>query len=238
MNPTPTQTEKLEAYASHLLDAFIGLREKYALLAPMLFNEEVVGSRGAFKQNRGFKILQRSLFLACAQDIAKLCFDKHDRTPSILKIISALENASLRSNLEEKFAACTAPFIEDESDPEILEALAAFETWERSQLRAQFLCLYAELTEKWHTLSTSEAAKGFHTIRDKVSAHTEVQYLIDKYQPVDIAELGIKWKDIGGTIESMQRIVEIIGLIVRNAGFAWDSLDEHLSVAATDFWGN
>lgn len=37
----PTQIQKIEAHASHLLDAFITLRERYALLDPMLFDPDV-----------------------------------------------------------------------------------------------------------------------------------------------------------------------------------------------------
>jgi hypothetical protein len=236
MNPIAAQTIKIEAHASHLLDEFIKLREKYALLAPMLFSEDVVRARGSHKQSRGFKILRQSLFLSCAQDIGKLCFDKHPTTPSIHNLMEALEDKLLRASLEEKFAACIAPSIDEESDPEVLQALAVFEAHESDQQRAQFIQLYAESVEKWQALSASSVTKGFLTIRDKVSAHTELKFLVDKYKLVDIGGLGIKWRDIAGTLDVMQRLVEILGLLVRNAGFAWDSLDAHLSMAARDFW--
>jgi AbiU2 len=74
------------------------------------------------------------------------------------------------------------------------------------------------------------------TIRNKVSAHTEVQYVADKYQFVDIAALGIKWGDLGKVVETMQTLVELLGLLIRNACFAWDKLDAQLSKAASAFW--
>ena len=58
----PTQIEKLQASANHLLDAFIELREKYALLEPMLISEMVQKERGSGRQARGFEILKYSLF--------------------------------------------------------------------------------------------------------------------------------------------------------------------------------
>jgi len=63
-----------------------------------------------------------------------------------------------------------------------------------------------------------------------------VRFVADKYQLVDIGTLGIKWGDLRRNIETMQRLVELLGLIVRNAGFAWDSLDAQLSNASTGFW--
>lgn len=115
--PMPTQIEKMEAHAGHLLDVFIGLRERYALLHPMLFDQGTIGARGSGEQSRGFGILRRSLFLSCAQDIAKLSLDADERAPSILKIINALEDESLRRELEDRYARWVLPPIEDEADP-------------------------------------------------------------------------------------------------------------------------
>jgi hypothetical protein len=36
----------------------------------------------------------------------------------------------------------------------------------------------------------------------------------------------------------MQRLVELIGFIVRNASFAWDMLDRQLREAARGFWSS
>lgn len=232
----PTQTEKLEAHASHLLDAFIQLRQKYAILDPMLFDKTVVAANGSGKRAKGFGILKHSLFLSCAQDIAKLMFDDDPRTPSLKNNIRALTDDALRHTFREQFAIWKIPLAEDETDPEILEALRRIELREEVQRRAQFDELYCEATRLWAALSTNPTIESFKTIRDKVSAHTEVRLVVDKYQFVDIGTLGIKWGDIKATIKQMQRLVEIVGLLIRNAGFAWDSLDDQLKHASLGFW--
>jgi hypothetical protein len=233
----PTQIDKLEAHASHLLDAFISLRQRYSILNPMLFDETVVATQGSGKRAMGFSILKHSLFLSCAQDIAKLTLDDDPRTPSLNNHIRALTDDVLRRTLREQFAIWKIPLAEDETDSEVLEALRRMELREEAQRRAQFDDLYCEATALWAALSTSPTIKSFKTIRDKVSAHTEVRLIADKYQFVDIGTLGIKWGDIKAAIEQMQRLVEIIGMLIRNAGFAWDSLDEQLKHASEDFWG-
>jgi AbiU2 len=232
----PSQIQKLEARASHLLDAFIALRERYALLHPMLFDASVSKARGSLKQARGFKILRHSLFLSCAQDIAKLALDSDKRTPSIHNVVGALEDTSLRKELEDRYSVWVVPSIDNETDPEIVLALKEMEKQERKERRVQFTEHYAELVRLWASVSTSKAMEGFANVRDKVSAHTEVRFVADKYQLIDIAALGIKWGDLRQTIESMQRLVELIGFIVRNAGFAWEALDGQLSAAALNFW--
>lgn len=232
----PTQIDKLEAHASHLLDEFIRLRERYALLDPMLFQEEVPKLRGTGKQWRGFVILRQSMFLSCCQDIAKLSTDSDDRTPSIQNLLVALSNERIRSELRDRFAAQHAPLAEPETDPEILEALRHIDLREEVENRSKFDNTYTEAVTRFTELESSPAMASFRTVRDKVSAHTEIRFVADKYQLVDIASLGLKWGDLRTTIAEMQHLVAALGLLIRGAGFAWEMLDEQLSQASIEFW--
>ncbi|MEJ2471803.1 MAG: hypothetical protein P8Y96_11900 [Desulfuromonadales bacterium] len=54
----PTQIEKIQAHSEHLLDAFLMLLERYAILSPMLFDEEICRQHGRGKKARGFEILR------------------------------------------------------------------------------------------------------------------------------------------------------------------------------------
>lgn len=226
----PTQIEKLEAYASHLLDAFILLRERYAILHPMLFDEAVVTRHGAKARARGFDILLHSLFLSCAQDIVKLSMDNDERSPSILRLVRAVTDEKLRAEFRTRYANWAISPIMDQ-DPEIVAALEKMQVRDQSERGEHFNNLYCELTELWTQLSTSPEIKAFQTVRDKISAHVEVRHSADKYHFVDVSKLGLKWGDLSQTIERMQRLVELLGLLVRNAGFAWEMLDEQLDTA-------
>jgi len=232
----PTHIERLEAHASHLLDAFIQLRERYALLEPMLFDESMPKERCSGNQARGFCILKHSLFLSCSQDIANLTLDDDDKTPSLHNLIRAITDDVIRKELQNRFAIWKIPSIEEQTEPEIIEALHRIELREEAERREQFEKLYCEAMAIWAELSTSKKIKAFRIVRDKVSAHKEVRYVADKYQFVDIGTLGIKWGDLRSTIDRMKRLVELMGLLVRNAGFAWDMLDEQLSMASKGFW--
>lgn len=232
----PQRIEKLEAHAGHLLDAFIQLKERYALLHPMLFDEKVVAEHGARQRARGFAILKHSLFLSCVQDIAKLCLDKADRTPSIRKLVAALEDERVQVELRRRFSVWILPLAESEADPEVREALKRIELDEQALRQSQFNDLLSRLFESFRKLETSQAMLGFVTIRDKVSAHTEIQLVADKYQFVDIGELGVKWGDLRQTIDAMQQLVACLGMLIRNASFAWDSLDSQLTGWSEDFW--
>lgn len=233
----PAQIDKVQAHAGHLLDAFILLRERYALLEPMLFNEEVVKDMGSGPRFRGFRILKNSLFLSCAQDIAKLTLDDDPRTPSLGNLVRALSDDRLRVHLKDQYAQWKAPFVEEETDTEILEVIHAWEVRQEQDRREEFDRLAAEANQLWTDLSSSELIKGFRTIRDRVTAHTEVRLVADKYQFVDVGALGIKWGDLRVVIKDMQRLVELLGQLIRTAGFAWEVLDAQLEKASSGFWG-
>ena len=232
----PSQSEKLEAHASHLLDAFIRLLERYAMLEPMLFDPEVPKQRGSGAQARGFLTLRHSLFLSCAQDIAKLTLDSDNRTPSIKSLMKTLDDPDLCKVLREKYAIWVIPSVEAETDPEISAALERMELREQAERRVQFDEILENAKRNWSTLEVEPYLSGFLTIRDKVSAHTEVLLVADKYQFVDIGTLGIKWSDMKRAIEAMQSLVEDLGFVIRNAGFAWDMLDGQLVKASKAFW--
>jgi uncharacterized protein (DUF2132 family) len=230
----PTELEKLQAYASHLLDDMIRLREKYAMLEPMLFDQDVAGTWGAGQRAKGFVTLQGALFFSCAQDAAKIATDRDNRVPSLHNILAKLDKEDLREELREEFADWKLTINED--DPSVAAALKRMELREGQQRREKFDALYAELVSRWKTLKKSAELEGLQTIRDKISAHTELRCHVNEYKRVDLSGIGLKWGDLKRVIQELQELVELTGALVRNASFAWEMLDEQLSGAATSFW--
>lgn len=231
------QLLKIQAHAEHLLDGFIGLRERYVMLSPMLFNRDVIDSYGKGSKARGFRIIKNNLFLFCCQDIAKLCLDAYDTSPSIKTIVERLASQpALAKELEDQYAVWFIEPPATEKDSAVLSALAKMKAREEQERRVKFQELLSELNSHWSSLSTSSTLSAFKTIRNKAAAHIDVHLVAGKYQLIDIGTLGIKWKDLSETITSMQRIVELVGLIVRSASFSWDSLDHQLEKASVGYW--
>jgi hypothetical protein len=232
----PSRVEKLRAYTSHLLDAFIRLRERYAMLEPLIFDKAVVTAYGGKSKSYGFRILRDSLFLSCAQDIAKLCFDGDERSTSIAKLVEQTADPDVLGELKDAFVNWRLPNMNRGIDPEVLAAVERIHLRENDERRGQYDELRTELETLWMKLAESKVTNSFRTIRDKIAAHTEIKFLADKYQVVDFSSLDLKWGNMKETIDIMQRVVELLQLLVRNAGFAWDMLDEQVADAATEFW--
>lgn len=230
------QIKQLKAHAEHLLDAFLILRETYAILEPMIFDEKVCHLRGNGKQSRGFLILRNSLYLSCVQDIAKLTLDSDQRSPSIINLVSALKLSNLRDELREEYSNWLVPEYDMETDPAIIKALQKMKVREQQDRRDDFDRLYEEIEERWVLLSECRSMGSFLTIRDKISVHKEVHLVADKYQFVDIETFGLVWDDLRYAICQMQRLVEILQLLIRNSGMAWDLEEERFTTLGKDFW--
>ncbi|MBC7698231.1 MAG: hypothetical protein H7Z70_07685 [Bacteroidia bacterium] len=231
----PSDIAKLEAHAEHLLDGFITLRERYAMLRPMLHNKDVVENKGSKKQYRGFIIIRNALFLFCCQAIVNLCFDKDVRCPSISQTITKLENNLLRAKFKKKYSDWTAPVI-GEQEPEILKILELMEKNEKLEREVAFDNHFQELLALWASFSTSKSALSLEKIRNKVAAHTDISLIDGKYKLFDISSLDLQWDDIKMTITDMQTIIDLINLLVRNSGYHWVTLDEILCKTVNDYW--
>lgn len=233
----PTKYEKLEAHSKHILDDFIRLRERYAMLDPMLFNHEVVQNWGQNQGGRGFKILVDSLFLSCAQDIAKICFDNDCRSPSIISMINSLEEQHIVLHFRKKYSLPHMSPIKT-NDPLVKEYHDKNKKRRAEEALMQFDSLVIEIKQRWNDIESNQSLLAFQKIRDKITAHSELMYCHENesYDHLNITQLHLKWGDFKNTLEEIQKIIELIGNIFRCSSFAWETLDSQLATAARGFW--
>lgn len=232
----PSQIERLEALAGHMLDSYLTLCERSAMLQPLLSDQGVVECYGSGLRKRGFHALRTSLFMSCVQDIAKLVSDKDDKAPSLRNFVAALNSDVLVQQLRDRYAQRVAPLATEESDPELLDALKLLGAQEETERRVEFDSHLRELRDWWSKNECSKTVQACRVIRDKVTAHTEIKYVLDRYVTVDIAALDLKWSDVKNFTLELRTPVAAIGILIRCAGFAWEMLDEQLHTAAKNFW--
>lgn len=232
----PSQIDRLEALSGHMLDSYLTLCERSAMLQPLLFDPGVVECYGSGLRSRGFHALRTSLFMSCIQDIAKLVSDKDEKAPSLRNFVTALTSDVLVQQLRDRYAQRVAPLSTEETEPELLEALRLLDTHEEAERRVEFDSHLHELRDWWSMNECSKTVQACRVIRDKVTAHTEIKYVLDRYVTVDITALDLKWSDIKNFTLELRRPVAAIGVLIRCSGFAWDMLDEQLPTAAKNFW--
>jgi len=231
---TAASTERVSAHATYLLNDFLQLRERYEMLHPMLFDAQVVSQYGSSKQARGYIVLRRSLFLSCCQDIAKLVRDSDSNTPSITRILTDLALPTIRADLRQRICDAELSSERLETDPTLAAIYRAREPDQITKYGAEFDEKYDAAMTAWEQLQGCAVVKACYTIRNKITAHTEISR--STYQPIDISTLGITYDGLKPTIDAMQDLVEMIGGLVRGASFTWERFNSVMTESAYDFW--
>jgi AbiU2 len=221
-------TSKIQGHASALLDLHLRLAEKNALLQKLVFDHPLVTHLSG----------KRSQHLSCAQDIAKITFDQDSRTPSLANIVHTLKDGRVKGQLGRNFSVWSEPDYRSYSDPAIIEALKRIELRESARRLEQFSQLLAELETLSKSIFSSPTFSAFRIVRDKITAHTEIKLVADKYLPIDLGTLSLKWGDINTCVSLLERPVELVGLVVRNSSFAWDSFHTQLEKNVASVWDN
>lgn len=236
----PMALNELAGRARYLVDALLALKQTYAMLHPTLFDIDVVERYGTGPRMDGFNIIRRVLFLSCAQDIVKLSWDGHDDAPSVKRLMGELQDTNLRSSLREEFATRRVLSNEEQTGPVALFALSEDEMREQTARRQRFEQKYSEAVLLWKQLSGSSALFKFRTIRNKLSAHTELACGGFEYQRVvEIEKLKLRFEDWQDTILLIQEIVERILALVCKVEFRLDGIwERELSETSLWFWGD
>jgi hypothetical protein len=163
----------------------------------------------------------------CVLDIAHITLESDERSPSIKKVMSDLQNQSTLKLLRSDFIAVWAGTKASVPDFEerAIEAAARFD---RDLATAR---------GGWAALEASTRLKGFKTFRDKNLAHVELMYESGRYEQLKVSALGIKWKDIGLILDEIQPVVLALNSICRAAGMDMADTRERFAESATVFWG-
>lgn len=233
--PPPTRREKLQAQAEHLLDAYLSMRATLALLEPILFDRQVVARWGSGKRAAGLRALTGVLVNACVLQIATIVSDKDARTPSVSKLVDALEDEALVAGLREAYSVWNLP-VSHGMEPEVIAAVEAWERRDEAARRQQFDLHVANLRSRWEDLRESAELKGFRAMRDKLIAHREIWLDRSGYRILDVASLGLKYGDLTSVADRIGNLVELIGLVYRNVYFSFDHAKDQTAGFAAAFW--
>lgn len=229
------EIKKIREHTNLLLGYFIQLKEKFAILKPMVFSKKTVQQFGSEKRGRGFLILREDLLLTCTQEISKLTFDRSEKAPSIVNLVTKLEKPSVVIRLKKDFIdAARKPSKQLNPTDKTFEQLFIDRRVQEQEMKFDELLL--EVHSAWKEIESCETFQALKKIRDKVTAHNETRFKDGKYSKVEISEFGLKWGDLETKILQLQEQIERINIIVRNASFAWEMLDEQLASASSDFW--
>ena len=115
-------------------------------------------------------------------------------------------------------------------------ALKQFLRKRRKQREGEFDERYTGFLEGWRELEQSAALIVLKDVRNKVAAHSELNYVSGSYRPATLGSLGLKSSHFAEAISAMRPVVERVQNLVRPAGFSWTALDKQLGRMGAAHW--
>jgi len=233
----PSRKDKVTAQAAHLLDVYRALRARFAILEPLLFDQDLLKRVGAGRRAQGLNIMRGALVESCILEIAKIIHDGGARSPSMKGLTSALEDDELRTDLREDYAVWNI-VPSDIGDPHVLALIQSSEQRDEAQRRTRFDDLVAELRSRAKQFDSSAATASVRQIRDQLIAHNQLSFDGSSYKPLDVTTLGLKLGDIGSMIDALEPTMDAITLIFRNSSFDFTRLRDQLTDDRNAFWAS
>ena len=200
-----TRIKRLIGHSENLLTFYLGTVRKYSVLKPMIFSQEVCKKYGSKLAANGYEEVRKTLYYSVVQDIANMFFDKGKTNPSILNIKDMLDHELVIKSLENKYTS----YASNDKD---LESYYKKRRMERAQ---EFKKYHKELVEYIEILKKDQELKSCKSIRDKFTAHIDLQYSGGEYSYPNIEKYGMKWGTPKRLLTELKPIIERIGYIVR-----------------------
>ncbi len=221
-----SRIKKLIGHSDKLLTFYLGTVRKYSILDPMIFSQDVCGRFGSGKADSGYRLLRSTLFYSVVQDIANLFYDHGKTNPSVMNIYKMIDDGKIIDELRKRYIT---EYIPD-------EALKVFYKHRSHERTIEFNKYKKELCDQIKTIEKDQKLRAIKSIRDKFTAHIDLQFTNDNYEYHDIAKYSLKWNSLKRVLNDLKPIIESIGFVVRGADFAWDSFEQQNQKIADGLW--
>ena len=233
----PTRKDKVTAQAAHLLDVYRALKARFALLEPLLVDQDLITRLRTGRRRHGLHILRSALVESCILGMVKIVHDGDARSPSVSGLITALDDDVLRAELREDYAVWNvAP--DDIDDPDLRALVLSSEKRDKAARRTQFDGLVVKLHDRAKHFDATTPIEAVRRMQDQLIAHNQISFNGTNYQPLDVARLELKLSDIGAIIGALESIMDAITLIFRNSSFDFTHLQEQLIADRNGFWAS
>lgn len=191
----------------------------------MIFSKKVCTSYGTGGAADGFTFLRATLYYSVVQDIANIIFDSGESNPSIINIYAKLKCDNVVENLRKNY-------LVEYAKPDLIEFYK-----ERSKARGiEFDRHLNDLSRLVESLKSNAEALATKSIRDEFTAHLDLQYTNGTYEYPDISKYNLRWESPGQILSNMKPIIELIGFVVRDASFDWESSEQQNLRMSEGFW--
>lgn len=224
---------KLSGHADELLNVLFAVKWQGYFLETMIDDESFLSN--IFGDSAlAFSVLRQKLYFTFIHDIATVCFDESQgKSLGLVKIMNDISDVEMKMFLREKYSSnCKIDPCGD--CVEYISENNRIEEYLYNERIRDFDEKYTWLTKEWCCF-VGKYRKKFRLIRDKVTAHKELEFNGGVYLPVDVKKHSIPWVEVKQCVQELQEIVDCVRALVCNSSFQWDSFDDPAKRSVASF---
>ncbi len=220
--------EKWQEHTRHIRTNYLVLVKKYEIFQPMISDGTLINYIKEKNKANGFQVILNTLLFSCVQDIVNILRDDSDQTPSVIKVIKALKEDTLMSELK------SIHFSHE--DRRILQPGGGAKPLRGIQ-EEKFDKKHKELLNELRWIEKDEIIERFRRIRNQVVAHQDLKKTKTGYiYKIDAYDLLIKPADISYILEKMEKIIINLCFVVRNESVNFNQIKKAIKSASKTFW--
>ena len=226
--------QKIKGHTEHIVDRFLRCVERYDLVDPIMFNHETVERIGRADRGRPLDLIRRDLYFSILHDIANICFDRQPKTPSLTKIIKTLKDRNVQNALRKEFSKRAIQF--ESQDPIFAPAMEKFQKEHELELSEVFDAHLKSLFVRWDRFNSNPRSKALKNIRNRFTAHFDLEKKDGKYRAAQIKTFGLQWSDLKMSMASLIGIIKRLDLIARAIDNYFDDFIRDSRKQGEKFW--
>ena len=149
-----------------------------------------------------------------------------------------LQGQGVRESLREEFSTWIASAPIRSAGPEKIDKklLEGFRSDEVGRLELRFDELWSRLWSGWGSMQGQDWFPRFRSVRNKITAHTEMKRKGGEYEASTPDEFGLTWEDVETALDEIEPLISDLVLAATNSSYGMDSTRSQLNLMAADFW--
>lgn len=232
--------QKLQAYAKQLPDRYFQCDQKLAIF-DLFTRPEICALFGDSYGAHGHNALTLTLMLDIVRDIYAFVLDRDGRTASLFNVFTMLGDPEVQEAACEDFSKPYAThlmgnFYDEMTADQRAQALAQIEAVDRSEKRASFQEIIADVRLQLPALLESDVAKKVSTARSKAIAHYQMRgCLASAPELFRLADVGLAYGDARRFLKEIEAPLLDVVLVSTGASYTAEEFRKRSRLYAADF---
>lgn len=237
--PVPPPVDRVADWVVEITRSYSAAHLKFAMLQPLLDDEELVASWDGTPGALGLQTLRYTLFTSALIDFYGLLFDNTHETASCHHVAQCLKDEDFVVALKVRlFAPSDLMLLGDglantEQRAALIQWLQEFDVQKTAQ---QFDAQRAHWLDTYNLAKGNSIAERARRARNKIIAHPALVLGDEEHRRFEPADMGLKWSDVPWLMDQGRALVPVLHELVTSTAIHIEPMLRHQTDSSLDFW--